>query len=55
MKFDQVIEYDRERFSFKNHSENKAGRLVPDLCLFFKIALFEVKPSSLQLRLSIFQ
>ena len=34
----------REIFFFKNHAENKAGELVPDL-LFFKKALHEVKTS----------
>ena len=37
---------------FKNHAENEAGRLVPDLFLFFKIALYEIKASSLQLSYS---
>ena len=32
-----------EIFSFKSHSENEAEILVPDLFLFFKKALFEVK------------
>ena len=32
----------REIFFFKNHAENEAGRLVPDLFLFFKIVLYEV-------------
>ena len=32
-----------------------AGRLVPDLFLFFKIALYEVKASDLQLNLNIFR
>ena len=32
----------REIFFFKNHLENEAGRLVPDLVLFFKKALFDV-------------
>ena len=44
MKFGQLIE---EIFSLKNHAENEARRLVPDLSLFFKIALFEVKLSGL--------
>ena len=42
MKFGQVIEYDkryifftRDTFLFKNHAENEAGRLVPDLLSFF--------------------
>ena len=36
-------------FFFKNHAENEAGRLVPDLFLFFKKALYEVKANDLQL------
>ena len=42
MKFGQVIEYNKKIFSFKNHSENEAGRLVPDLFLLFKKASYEV-------------
>ena len=34
-------------FLFKNHPENEAVRLVPDLFLFFKKALYEVKTSGL--------
>ena len=34
---------------FKNHAENEAGRLVPDLSLFFKKALYELKTNGLQL------
>ena len=30
---------------FKNHGKNEAGRLAPDLLLFFKKALYEVKVS----------
>ena len=30
MKFGQFIEYTREIFFFKNHAENKAGRLIPN-------------------------
>ena len=43
----------RGTFFFKNHSENETGRLVPDLCLFFKKALCEVKASGLQLSFNI--
>ena len=39
MKFGQSIEYNKGKFSFKNHAQNKAERLVPDLFLFFKKAL----------------
>ena len=35
-------------FFFKNHSENEAERLVLDLFLFFKKALYEVKASCVQ-------
>ena len=45
MEIGQVIEYNnwKGRFFFKNHSENEAERLVPDLFLLFKKALYEVK------------
>ena len=39
-------------FFFKNHAENETERLVPDLFLFLKKALYEVKASGLQLRLN---
>ena len=32
---------------FKNDAENKAARLVPDLFLLFRKALYEVKPLKL--------
>ena len=31
MKFGQLIEFKKELFSLKNHAENEAGRLDPDL------------------------
>ena len=33
----------REIFFFKNHAENEAERLVPDLFLCFKKSLYEVR------------
>ena len=42
-----------EIFSFKNHAENETGRLVPDLFLLFKKALYEVKTSGLHLSFNI--
>ena len=45
----------RQIFSFKNHTEYERGRLVPDLFLFFKKGLCEVKPSALWLSFNIFQ
>ena len=42
-------------FFFKNYTESKAGRLVPDLFLvFFKKALYEAKGKILQLSFNIF-
>ena len=41
-------------FFFKNNAENEVGRLVPDLILLFKKALYEVKASGLQLSFNIF-
>ena len=37
----------------KNHLENEAGRLFPDLILFLEKALFEVNASGLQLGFNI--
>ena len=42
-------------FFFKNHSENEAGRLVPEFFLFLKKALNEVKASDLHLSFNIFR
>ena len=50
MRFGQLIEYSA---SFKNHVENKAARLVPDLFLCFRKALYELKASALQLSFNI--
>ena len=54
MKFGQVIEYNKKNIFFKHHAENKAGRLVPELFLFFKIVLREVKASGLHLSFNLF-
>ena len=45
----------KEIFFFKNDAESKAGRLVPDLFLFFKKALYQVNASGLQLSLNQFR
>ena len=42
-----------EIFFLNTHAENKAGRLVPDLFLFFK-SFYEVNASGLQLSFNIF-
>ena len=41
----------REIFFFKNHAENEAGRLFPDVFLFLKKALYKVYANVLQLSL----
>ena len=38
---------------FKNHAENEAGRLVPDL-LYFGKAFYEIKANGLELSFNIF-
>ena len=35
MKFGQLREYNMRNVFFKNHAENEAGRLLPDLFFFF--------------------
>ena len=45
----------REIFFFKNYAGNEAGRLVPDLFLFLKIAQYEAKANGLQLSFNIFR
>ena len=42
-------------FLYKNHAQNDAVTLVPDLFLFFKKALYQVKASRLQLGSNIFR
>ena len=55
LKFGQLIEYNKRNIFKKNHAENKAKRLVSDLILFFKKALYKVKTSFLQLGFTIFR
>ena len=45
----------REIFNFGDHAENETGRLVPDLFLLFKKALYEVKASGLELISNLFR
>ena len=54
VKFGQVIEYNKRNIFIKNHAQNEAGGLVPDLFLCFKKVLYEVKESVLQLSFNIF-
>ena len=53
MKFSQLIENKREIFFFENYAENEAGRLVPDLFLFFEKLNMNVKAIGLQLSFDI--
>ena len=55
MKPGQLIEYNKRKIFFKNHAQNEAERLVPDLILFYKKASYEVKASGLQLSFNIFR
>ena len=45
MKRGQLIKYSGEILFFKNYAENEAWRLVPDLFLLFKKALYNIKAS----------
>ena len=55
MKLDQVLECNMRNIFLQKSCRNGAGRLVPDLFLFFKKALYEVKAIGLQLSFNIFQ
>ena len=43
VKVGQLIEHNTRNIFFKNYEENEAGRLVPNLFLFFKKVLCKVK------------
>ena len=45
MKFGQLTEHNKRNIALKNHVENETERIVPDLFLFLKKALYEVKAS----------
>ena len=45
MKFDQLIEYNMRNVFLQKSCKNEAGRLVPDLFLFFEKTLNGVKAS----------
>ena len=54
-KFGQVVDITTEIFFFENNAKNEAGRVVSDLFLSFKKALYEVKANGLQLSFNHFQ
>ena len=55
MKIGQLIEHNNRNIFFKNHPENKAGRPVPDLFMFFEKALHDTKASGSDLSFNILQ
>ena len=54
MTYRQAIDYNKRIVFFKNHTENEAGRLVPDLFLFFQKVSCEVNAGGLQFSFIIF-
>ena len=55
MKFGQLVEFIKRDIPLEKHADNEEGRLVPDLFLFFKKALYEVQASGLLLGFNIFR
>ena len=54
MKFGQLIEYKKVIVFLQNHAKDEVVRLTPDLFLFLKKALYEVKANGLQISVNIF-
>ena len=54
MKFCQLIEYNARNIFLKNHAENEAERLFPNLFWFFKKTLYQVKATGQHLSFNIF-
>ena len=54
LKFGQVVEYNKTNIFLQKSCRNEAGRLAPDLSLFFEKALYEVKASVSQLNFNHF-
>ena len=55
MRFRQLIEFSNRYIFLKNHAENEAGRLVPDLFTFSEKALYEIKANGRELSFNIFR
>ena len=55
MKFGQLLESNNGNIFLQKSYRKQAGRLVPDLFLFFEKSLSEVKANDLELNFSIFQ
>ena len=54
MKIVQLIEYNVRNTFHQRSCRNEAGRLVPELFLFLKKALYEIKASGQNLSFNIF-
>ena len=54
-KFGQSVEYNKGNIFLQKLCGNEAGRLVPDLFLFFEKTLYEVKAGGLQLSFDMFR
>ena len=54
MKFGQLIEYNARNIFLQKSCRNEAETLVPDLFLFFKKAINEVKTKGPQFSFNIF-
>ena len=54
MTFGQLIKYNKINIFFITRADNEAGRVFPDLLLFLKITLYEVKASVCSLVLKYF-
>ena len=55
MKLGQLIECNKRNIFLQKLCGNEAGRLVPDLFLFFKNAQYKVKANGMQLSFNIFR
>ena len=55
MEFGQLIEYNDRNIFFQNDAKSELRRLVPDLFLVFKKALYKAKENVMQLSFTIFR
>ena len=53
-KGNQAIKSNVKYFFLQNYAENEAGRIVPDLFLIFKNALYRVKASGQHISFDLF-
>ena len=55
MKFVAMIQYSKNSNFPQNLAKNETKRLVPDLFLFFRKAIYEAKATGLQLSFNLFR